>query len=126
MKLPRSSVAALFAAHKAVQGDLEPKTRYTIAKNLIHLARAHKEVEKFRVELVKKLAPTTLEVKPDSPEWELFTGEFYAFLEAETEISLQSFPFDGLNVEKNNTPVTAVAALEPLLLLDQPAKIVTG
>jgi hypothetical protein len=121
MKLPRSSVAALFAAHKSVQGDLEPKTRYSVAKNLVHLARAHKEVEKFRVELVKKLAPTTLEVKPDSPEWEMFTEAFYSFLESETEITLSNISFEGLNVEKNNTPVTAIAALEPLLLLDQPA-----
>lgn len=126
MKIERSQVAALLAAHKTITGDLDPKVRYAVSKNLVHLLRAHKETEKFRVALVKKLEPETLEVKADSPKFDAFTDEFYGFLQTDAEISLLPIHFDGLNVEKNAIPPTAVAALEPILVLDSATQDVIG
>lgn len=126
MKIERSQVATLLAAHKTITGDLDPKVRYAVSKNLVHLLRAHKETERFRVALVKKLEPETLEVKPDSPKFDEFTNEFYGFLQTDAEISLMPVRFDGLNVEKNAIPPSAVAALEPVLVLDTDAPDVSG
>lgn len=125
-RIKRSEVAALLAAHKSLNGDLESKTRYAVARNIVHLIRTHRDTERFRVALLKEIEPETHEIKPDSPKFDEFRDRFYDFLETDVEISLFELKFDGLNIEKNAISPGAIAALESILVLDNPAHNVTG
>lgn len=125
-RIKRSEVAALLAAHKSLTGDLEEKTRYAVAKNVVHLIRAHRDTEKFRVKLLLEIEPETREIKPDSPRFDEFRDRFYEFLETEVDLALFRLDFEGLNVGKNTISPGAIAALEPILDLPQTAADVTG
>lgn len=126
MKIQRTEVASLLAAHKSINGDLDPKVRYAVSKNLVHLMRVHRDTEVFRVKLLKEIEPETHEIQADSPKFDEFRDRFYAYLQTDAEVALMTIDFEGLKLDKNAIPPSAIAALESILVMDKPAVDVTG
>lgn len=121
MNLQRSELPSLLAAHKSLSGDIEPKTRYNIARNTIHLVRAMKSLDVERSRLVAKHTDGGTAITPDHANWSPFVDEFTAFMQKPADVDLRRISFDGLNLDKNNVDPNAIAALD--CLLDVPADL---
>lgn len=123
MNIKRNEVPQLLAAHKSLQGDLEPTTRYRVARNIVHLARANRDTAAHQAALIAKYAPGATEIKQGHPEWDKYVDEFFAFLGQEVDIKLMTLSFEGLNVAVNGMSPSGIAALEPILDMTEPEPV---
>jgi hypothetical protein len=124
MNLQRSDLPSLLAAHKSLSGDFEPKTRYNIGRNTIHLVRAMKAVDAERSALVRKHNPGADNITPDHANWAGFVEDFTAFMQKEAIVDLRHLSFDGLNLDKNQIDPNALAALDRVLAMPEDATLV--
>lgn len=119
MNIKRSELPNLLAAHKSLDGELAPKARYAVGKNIVHLARAVRDINRVRIDFSLKHSGK-LDIPQDHENWQKFVDEFYAYLAGEVEVNLMHIDFEDLNVGASPVAPAALAALEPLLVLDAP------
>lgn len=128
MILQHGQIASLLDAHLNLDGSPDApskftaKTRYSLAKNTRILTTRMKDIEKARQGIVRVLAPTTFNVKKDTPEAVEFTKQWEKF-EQETEDveNLMRFTIAELNLDVNPIPIAVLSKLGPVIIEDEPA-----
>lgn len=120
MILQRTQIPTLLAAHKVLQGEFDPATRYTIGRNTAHLTRAQREVAAMQHKLAQKHAPAGKpEVTGDDAEFDAFSKEFFAWLDTPVEVDVRVLKLESLNLGVNKIPNGAIEALDPILDLTE-------
>ncbi len=103
--------------------------RIKVAKNIAILAENERAVESARQSIIKEILakgdpdkdgkpPTS--IQPGTPEFDLFQRQYQQALDALASgtADLMRFKSSELKLERNEIPVTALAALSPILDLD--------
>lgn len=97
--------------------------RLRIARNVTALAAIEKAVEESRQNIVKEIIkgmpvgkdgpPTS--VVPGTPEFDNFSKQIADMLKQPAQVTLSRIKVGELKLDKNEIPVTALSALEPIL-----------
>ena len=116
----------LRAAHHKLDGfQFDGKTTYDLVKNLRKLNDAFAIFEDVRSKVVQRIAPDTLQIQQNTPEWEVYMKEYQTLLHVQTEVDLVQITWADLNIDggakdsgltPNKIPVTVLAVLDAYIL----------
>lgn len=93
------------------------KVRWGISKNLNVLKRVSEDFSKTRDALINEVSNGTGRIEPENEAAIKLLNSKVAevFATEEDTKGLLSLPFDGLNLDTNQIPVSILAALEPII-----------
>jgi nitroreductase len=90
--------------------------RLRIAKNVSALVAVEKAIDDARIGIVKEQMKGGVDqIKPGTPEFDAFQKQYADMLNAPAQVELARIRASELKLDKNEIPVTALSALEPIL-----------
>ena len=119
MKIKRQIIYDLTEAFKKIDNcKFSPIITYTLSKNYRRLQEEMSDLEKVRVKLVEQHGLDKRDEKGNINQtaFHNFQKEWQEFLSGETELVLSMLKLNDLKLDSNNIPITALAALDNILI----------